>query len=121
MPENKFIVGSVATSQMVNLKKNMTNHKDAEARVAVGDSRTLTGTKCGDWHRYQKRDGKLHHVTLSDTAIIPGRHTNIFSMTLSLKKGFQVTSEGEALILKKNSTDIQFDKKWRNMSAKDSF
>ena len=32
----------------------------------------------------------------------------------ALQKGFQVTSEGEALILKKNSTEITFDKKMAN-------
>ena len=51
--------------------------------------------KHGDFNFYPKRDGKLHHVTLSNTAVIPGLHKNIFSMTQALQKGLQLTSEGE--------------------------
>ena len=57
------------------------NPKDEEIRVTVGDSKTLTGTKLEVWHGYQRRDRKLHSVKLSNTAVIPGLHTNIFSVT----------------------------------------
>ena len=52
---------------------------------------------------------------LSNTTVIPDLHANIFSMTLSLQKGFQVMPEGE---IKKNSTKIRFDKKMANKSSK---
>ena len=39
-------------------------------------------------------------------------------MTQALQKGFQVTSEYEALILKKKSTEIWFDKKMTNNGGK---
>ena len=42
----------------------MTNLKDVETRVSIGDSITITGTKRGNWHGYQIRDGKLHGTTL---------------------------------------------------------
>ena len=38
--------------------------------------------------------------------VIPGLHANIFSVTRALQKVFQVTSEGETLILKKKSTRV---------------
>ena len=50
-------------------------------------------------------------MTLSDTALLPGLLNILFSMTRELQKLFQVTSEGETLILKKNSTEIRFNKK----------
>ena len=59
----------------------MTKLKDAKTRVAVGDSRTLTRTKRGDWYVYQRRDVKLHNVTLSNTDVISGLHVNIFRVT----------------------------------------
>ena len=40
----KCIVDSSATSHMINSEENMTNLKNTETRVTVGDSRTLTGT-----------------------------------------------------------------------------
>ena len=57
--------------------------------------------KKGDWHGYQKHNGKLNHVKLYDMAVIPGLHKIFFNITQALQKGFQVISEGEALILKK--------------------
>ena len=72
-------------SHMVNSEENMTNLKDAETQVTVGYSRNITGIKCGDWNGYQRRDGTLHHMTLSNMIIIPGLHANIFSMTRALK------------------------------------
>ena len=37
-----FITDSGATSYIVNLEENMTNLKDAETQVTIGDSRTIT-------------------------------------------------------------------------------
>ena len=71
---------------MVNSEENMMNLKDAETRVIVGHSRTLTEKKCGGWPGYHISDRKLHHVTLSIRAVIPGLHTNIFSVKGVLQK-----------------------------------
>ena len=57
-------------------------------------------------------------MTLTNAYVIPGIHKNIFSMDRALQKGFQVTSQGDTLILKKNSTDIHFDKKMAKRSGK---
>ena len=89
----------------------MTNLKNIETQVTLVDIRTLTRKKCGNWNGYQRGVRKLHRVTLSHTYIIPGIHENILSVTRALQKGFQLTSEDVTLILKKNSTNIRFDKK----------
>ena len=91
---------------MVNLEENMTNLSDAKTQVTVGDSRTLTRTKCVNWHSYHKHDRKLYHVMLSNKYVILGLQENLFRVTRGLQKGFQVTSEGDTLILKKNSNKI---------------
>ena len=103
---------------MVNLEEYMKNLKNSETRVNIGDSRALTGTKRGNWTGYQSRDGKIHCAMLSNMTVITGLHTNIFIIMQALQKGFQVTSEGETLILKKNSTEICFDEKMDNNSGK---
>ena len=53
-------------------------------------------------------------MTLTNTAVIPGLHTNLFSATQAPRKCFQLTSEDETLILKKKSTKIRFNKKMAN-------
>ena len=92
--------------------------KDTKTKVTVGDCRTLTEKKHSDWHIWYKRNKKLHSVTLKNTAAIPGLHANLFIMTKELQKYFQLTSEGETLILKKNSTEIRFGKKMANKPTK---
>ena len=86
---------------MINSEEKITKQKDSEILVTIKDIRTLTGTKHDDWHGFQKCDRKLHHEKLSDTYVTKSQHKNIFSMTRALQKCFQVTSEGEPLILKK--------------------
>ena len=53
-------------------------------------------------------------MKFSDMALIPVLHTKLFSMTWAPQKVFQLTSEGEALTLKKNTTVICFDEKMAN-------
>ena len=102
---------------MVNLEENMTNLKDTETKVTVGDRKTLTRTKYGDWHVWHKCDRKLQYQKLTNRAVIPCLHTKIFSVTQALLKGSKPRSEGEALILKRNSTKIRFDEKIANKSG----
>ena len=66
---------------MVNSEDNMTNLKDSETKVTVGDRKNLTGTKPRDWNSWQEHNGKLHRATLKNTAEIPGLHANLFRVT----------------------------------------
>ena len=45
-------------SHMVNSEENMTNLQETKTQVTIGDSRTLTGEKSGDWHGYHRREVK---------------------------------------------------------------
>ena len=58
-------------------------------------------------------------MKLTNTVVVPGLHKYLFNVTQALQKGFKLTSEGETLILKKNSTEILFDKKIVNKSGKE--
>ena len=51
----------------------MTNLKEAETWFTIRDSRTINGTKCGDWHGNKRRDRKVRHMTLSNTSMIEYR------------------------------------------------
>ena len=113
-----FIVDSSAMPHMVKPEENMTNLKDTKAKVIVRDSITLTRTKQRNWNGYQIRDRKLHCMMLSNTAVIPGLHANLFIMKRSLQKGLKATSEGETLILKETFTEICSDEKIANYGGK---
>ena len=66
----------------------MTNLKDTKTKVTVGDRKTLTGTKKGDWHGWQKRDRKLHYVKLTNIEVISDLHENLLSVMQALQKVF---------------------------------
>ena len=57
-------------------------------------------------------------MTLTNTSVTTGLHANLSSVTRALQKGFQVKSEGDTLILKKNTTKIRFDNKMANKYGK---
>ena len=62
----------------------MSNLRNAETRVTVGDSGTLIGAKNGDCYGCHKFDVILHCMTLYDMVAIPGLHETLFSMALAL-------------------------------------
>ena len=62
-------------SRMVTSEENMSNLRNAETIVTVGDSETITGTKCGNWHQYHKHDGKLYCAMFSNTTELPRIHS----------------------------------------------
>ena len=70
---------------MVTTEENITNLSDEETEITVGYSRTLTGTKHGNWHRYHKYDKKIHRMMLSDTTILPGLYRETFILSQALK------------------------------------
>ena len=97
----------------------MTNLKDNKTKVTGGYYRNITGIKGGDWHVWQKRDQKIHHMILTNMDVIPGLHVNLFSVTQALQKGFKLTSEGETLILNKNQQKNGFDKQMGSKSGEE--
>ena len=56
-------------------------------------------------------------MTLSNNSLTPGLHANLFQTEQALQEGFQITQEGEKLILKKNSIEIIFGKKMANKAG----
>ena len=70
----------------------MTNLREVKTVVKTGNKKTMTGLLQGNWKRYQKSDGKFYPVTCTDTAYIPNLSVNIFSVTCTFTKGFNMTS-----------------------------
>ena len=73
---------------MVNSEDNLIKLKYTETKVTVGDRKNITGTKRGEWHGRQKRNGKIHHVTLTNTSLIPLLHAKLFRVMQALQKRF---------------------------------
>ena len=82
----------------------MINLIEVKTVFNTGNNKTMMGLLRGYWKGYQKRDGKFYQVTCTNTAYIPDLSVNIFSVTRALTKGFNVKSDKESLVLKKNTT-----------------
>ena len=67
------------------------------------------GSLRGNCKGCQKRYDKFYPLTSTDTAYISALSVNIFRVTRALTKGFNVMSEKESLVLKKNATILKFE------------
>ena len=106
---------------MVNSEENMKKIKDVKIRVAVRDSRTLTGTKSDNWNGYHARERKINCVTLLNTDVIPGLIANLFSVSRALQNYFQVTSEGKTPTVKNILSIFALTRKWQITAAEEFF
>ena len=109
-------MGSGATSHKLTIEKN-DKYTRCGNKIHHGRQWNTYQKKRGYSHGYQKRDGKLHSGTSINTSVIPGIHANLFYVMQSPNKGFQVTSEGETIIITIFLTEIQFDKKVGNTGS----
>ena len=87
----------------------MTKLREVKTLVNKGNKKTMIGSLHGNWKGCQKRDGKLYQVTCTGTANILYLSVNISSITCMLTKVFNVTSDKESLVLKKNVTTLKFE------------
>ena len=117
----KLFKPKILMSHMVTIEGNMTNLCNKGTQVTIGDSGTLTGTKRGDWHGYQKHDKRIHPLTLSYTYAIPGLYAKFSSATRAPHKSIQVTLEGEALILSIIQPEFVLKRRWQKLATKDFY
>ena len=94
---------------MANNLNNITNLLGVKTAVKTWNKKIIKVLLWGYWKGNHKRDGKFYLVTRTETSYIPDLSVNIFSMTHALTKGFNMTSEKESLILKKNATILKFE------------
>ena len=89
----------------------MTKLREVKTLVNKGNKKTMIGSLHGNWKGCQKRDGKLYQVTCTGTANILYLSVNISSITCMLTKVFNVTSDKESVVLRKNTTILKLKKR----------
>ena len=87
-----FVADSGSMSHMVNSLKNMTKLQELKIVVKKENKKVIMGSLQGYWKEYQEIYCELYPVTCIDTAYIPALSVNIFSVTHTLTKGFNVMS-----------------------------
>ena len=112
-PEQElFIADSGASVHLTGSLKGMTNLRDLKNdEVTVGDGNSITAEKIGDKRTtILQEDGKERDVVLHGCKYVPKLGPfNLFSLTNSIDKGFELGNEGRSITIRKGDFKLKFD------------
>ena len=92
--------------------KGMFNIRSITSSIKLGDGSVLTAKYIGSKRvTVIQEDGTAVEVVLQDYKWVPGLVVNLFSITKSLDKGWDIRNKGKFLYLKKNGVKIVFDQR----------
>ena len=107
---NTWIGDTGATSHMTNNDKGLTNVQVINQRIKMGNSKHMMATKKGTLPcTIKQANGKDVQCSL-EVKVIPEIWCNLFSITVAMKKGFELSSKGMDVKIKKGSFKFIFDK-----------
>ena len=107
---NTWIGDTGATSHMTNSNKGLTNVKVINERIKMGNGKFMVATKKGTLPGTIKQsNGKNVHCSL-EVKVLPKTWCNLFSITAVMKKGYELSSKGFKVKVKKGSFEFIFDK-----------
>ena len=109
--KNTWIADSGASTHMGNSDVGMTNVREVNSPVQIGNGKTLRATKIGDKHMTVLwKDGTMTDIVLKDYKYVPDLWVNLFAVTKCLRNGWKISNDGVTLYLKKGRTEVKFDK-----------
>ena len=98
----------------------MSNLRKCDATIVVGNGERIKATMVGDKHGVvTNRNGVKKKVVFKDTKFIPELAPyNLCSVTHCLKEGFDLSNNGNMIVLKKGDFVLEFD---REIKTKDGY
>ena len=105
-----WIGDSGASGHMVNTDKNMYDCEEINEEITIANDETIRATKIGKLKvELNSKNGK-GTLILDQVRYVPnlGRY-NLLSITKAISKGYKLSNEKNAIILKKNKSEIRFD------------
>jgi len=113
-----WIAESGATSHITNEDAGMYECKMVNLPITVGDGSEVTATKIGNMDmEVHYKDGSTAKVTLTGVQYVPKFYIKLFSLTAAMSKGFDISSEGMKMMVKKGDTCINFDQMLKTNSG----
>ena len=102
--KNTWIADSGASTHMGNSDVGMTNVREVNSPVQIGNGKTLRATKIGDKHMtVLSKDGTMTDIVLKDYKYVPDLWVNLFAVTKCLRNGWKISNDGVTLILEEGS------------------
>ena len=95
---------------MTNNNKGLTNVQIVNERIKMGNGKFMVATKKGMLPcTIKQSNGKNVNCSL-EVKVIPEIWCNLFSITAAMKKGFELSSKGLEVKIKKGAFEFIFDK-----------
>ena len=95
---------------MTNNDKGLTKVQIINERIKMGNGKYMTATKKGVLPcTIKQENGKDVQCSL-EVKVIPEIWCNLFSITAAMKKGFELSSKGMEVKIKKGTFEFVFDK-----------
>jgi hypothetical protein len=105
--KNLWICDTGASCQMTGSSEGLSNIKNINQKVILGDGRNLKAEKIGDLRL--KIVNNDSYVVLKDVKVVPDLKVNLFSVSCALNSGASIILKGKGIIVLKEKTDIGFD------------
>jgi len=110
---NTWVVDSGASTHMCNDISIMSNLKDINQSISVGDGSKMTATKKGTIRgEWKNEEGDIRTITLNEVSYVPGLLVNLFSLTAAMEKDFKVVGSKEGIEIKKGGSLLKFHEKF---------
>ena len=109
--KNTWIADSGASTHMGNSDVGMTDVREIDSPVQIGNGKTLRATKIGRKHMtVLSKDGTTTNIVLEDYKYVPDLWVNLFAVTKCLRNGWKISNDGVTLYLRKGQSEVKFDK-----------
>ena len=109
--KNTWIADSGASTHMGNSDVGMTDVREINSPVQIGNGKTLQATKIGRKHMtVLSKDGRMTEIVLEDYKYVPDLWVNLFAVTKCLRNGWNISNDGVTLYLRKGNMEVKFDK-----------
>jgi hypothetical protein len=105
-----WLLDSGASCHMTFDEEGMFDCREIKSQIKIGNSQTMTATKIGKKRVHLvKPDGSVMEFVLEECKLIPDLWVNLFSLTKSMSKGWQISNKGLSFVLTKDKYTIVFD------------
>ena len=103
-----YIADSGASAHMTGSEKGMFDCRPVDETISIGNGKGIKVTKIGKKIRTMiEKDGLERQITLSEVKLVLElKPFNLFLIPQALDKGFQLSSEGKVMVLKKGNMQV---------------
>ena len=111
LSDNTWLGDTGASCHMRFNEDGMTEMEQIDEKITIGNGKSMVATKVGKWKgSILQENGELVSVVLNKVKVVPELWTNLLSIGVCMKEGWNIGNKGEILHLRKGSFTLVFNK-----------